>query len=487
MDDQVKKYFIRVILVNFFSLIYLIDTISFDYGFFSIQSLFYCLNIYLTYFFIFFETILALLGYYGLEINFFTLIINDFNNLNYGFVKYILFQNINFFYFLLTTSIILFFLEKKNYSFDLTKENFNFKKKTLSFFFFIFFILTNFNPNLTHSSLILRYKILTNSWSEADLFYHKDQFTSHIKNNFFRNDNWYEVLKFSMIYSKNVSFISKNQSGKIISENSFNNFEDVIGKKNYNNIYVVINESYPNFKDKYLKDNLFKQIIGDNKDLSVERYKKKWNKNYSTQGAEVEFFCNKDVDYKSFKQLDFKNFISENKCWIDSYKDKNLVYIHSYYDTLFNRKRYKNYFDEVYFAQELKKLNLKICTPQNKKKFVQYQGICDYEVMDNLNKITKSTNNNFIIFLTLNNHIPVQPISKKSFIDCKKNHTLNLNSQFCALYNNQMLFNNSLSKFLSTMSKEDILIFFSDTPPLFNRKDRIHFEDLVDVYFFTKT
>jgi len=139
MDDQVKKYFIRVILVNFFSLIYLIDTISFDYGFFSIQSLFYCLNIYLTYFFIFFETILALLGYYGLEINFFTLIINDFNNLNYGFVKYILFQNINFFYFLLTTSIILFFLEKKNYSFDLTKENFNFKKKTLSFFFFIFF------------------------------------------------------------------------------------------------------------------------------------------------------------------------------------------------------------------------------------------------------------------------------------------------------------------------------------------------------------
>ena len=327
---------------------------------------------------------------------------------------------------------------------------------------------------------------MTNSWSENDLFYHRDQFTSHLENNFFRNDNWYEVLKFSMIYSKNASSPSKSQSNQIISKKKFNSFEDVIRKKNYNNIYVVINESYPNFKDKYLKDNLFNQIIGDNKDLSVERYKKKWNKNYSTQGAEVEFFCNKDVDYKSFKQLDFNNFISKNKCWIDSYKNKNFVYIHSYYDSIFNRKRYKDYFDEVYFAQELKKLNLKICKPQNKKKFIQFQGICDHEVIDSLNKIAKSTNNNFIIFLTVNNHIPVQQISKKSFIDCKKNRTLNLNSQFCALYNNQMLFNSSLSKFLSTMNKEDILVLFSDTPPLFNRKDRIHFGDLVDVYFFTK-
>ncbi len=480
MHNQVKKYFIRLVYINLFSLIYLIDTISFDYGFFSIQSLFYCLNIYLTYFFIFFETILSFLGYYGLEVNFFKLLISDFSNLNYGFVKYLFFQNINFFYFLLSNLIILYFLEKKSYNFNIISKNFNFKKLALTFLIFILFILSNFNPNLTHNSLLERYKILTNSWSETDLFYHKDQFTSHIKNNFFRNDNWYEVLKFSMTYSK-------NKSNKAISEKKFNNFEDVVRKKNYNNIYVVINESYPNFKDKYLKDNLFNQIVTNNKNISVEKYKKKWNKNYSTQGAEIEFFCNKDVDYKSFKQLDFKNFISENKCWIDSYKNKNLVYIHSYYDSIFNRKRYKDYFDEVYFARELKKLNLKICTPKNKKKFIQFQGICDHEVINSLNKITKFNNNNFIIFLTVNNHIPVQQISKKSFIDCKKNHTLNLNSQFCALYNNQMLFNSSLSKFLSTMGKDDILIFFSDTPPLFNRKDRMHFEDLVDVYFFTKT
>ena len=483
---KVRKYFFRLIVINFFSLLYLIDTTSFDYGFFSIQSLFYSLNIYLLYFFILFETALSLLGYYGLEINFFTLIINDFDNLNYEFVKYIIFQNINFFYFLLFSSTILFFLEKKNYSFNTIKKNFNFKKKVYVFSFFILFILSNFNPNLTHNSLLLRYKLLTNSWSEVDLFYHKDKFSSHIKNNFFRNDNWYEVLKFSMIYSKSVPFISKNQSNKIISENNFNNFEDVIGKKNYNNIYVVINESYPNFKDKYLKDNLFNQIVAGNKDLSVERYKKKWNKSYSTQGAEIEFFCNKKVDYKSFKQIDFRNFISENKCWIDSYKNKNLIYIHSYYDSVFNRKRYKNYFDEVYFAHELKALNFKICGDQTSVT-TQFAGICDYKILENLEKITKSTNNNFIIFLTLNNHIPVYPTSNKSFIDCKKHYPLNLNDQFCNLYNNQMLFNNSVSKFLSRMGKEDILVFFSDTPPLFHRKDRIHFEDTIDVYFFSKT
>ena len=96
-----------------------------------------------------------------------------------------------------------------------------------------------------------------------------------------------------MIYSKSVPFISKNQSNKIISENNFNNFEDVIGKKNYNNIYVVINESYPNFKDKYLKDNLFNQIVAGNKDLSVERYKKNGTKVIQRKEPRSNFFATK--------------------------------------------------------------------------------------------------------------------------------------------------------------------------------------------------
>ena len=32
----------------------------------------------------------------------------------------------------------------------------------------------------------------------------------------------------------------------------------------------------------------------------------------------------------------------------------------------------------------------------------------------------------------------------------------------------------------------DLLVLFSDTPPMFATKRRIHFEDLIDVYFFSK-
>ena len=91
MHDQVKKYFIRVILVNFFSLFYLIDTGSFDYGFFSIQSIFYSINIYLLYFFILFEAKCSFLSAYGLDFNFYKLVINNLDNLNYKYIKFIFF------------------------------------------------------------------------------------------------------------------------------------------------------------------------------------------------------------------------------------------------------------------------------------------------------------------------------------------------------------------------------------------------------------
>ena len=44
----------------------------------------------------------------------------------------------------------------------------------------------------------------------------------------------------------------------------------------------------------------------------------------------------------------------------------------------------------------------------------------------------------------------------------------------------------SISKFINRMNKNDLLVFFSDTPPMFASKRRVHFEDLIDVYFFTK-
>ena len=49
-----------------------------------------------------------------------------------------------------------------------------------------------------------------------------------------------------------------------------------------------------------------------------------------------------------------------------------------------------------------------------------------------------------------------------------------------------MFFNESISKFLSSMGKDDLLVMFSDTPPMFAGKRRVHFEDVIDIYFFSK-
>ena len=482
MHHQIKKYVVRVFLVNFFSLLYLIGTPSLDFGFFSIQSLFYSINIYLLYFFILFETKCSFLSYYGLDFNFYKLVIYNLNNLNYGYIKHILYQNINFIYFLIFSLGSLFFLEKKKYNINFKKNYFNSKKIILISTIFVIFVLTNFNPNFTHDKLVERYKGLTNKWTSNDLvFWYTKYHSQYVKNNFFRNDNWFNVLKYSFYYpntnpsgTRSLSKIDKNKSFV-----NFTNFGEIIQKKKYNNIFVIINESYPNFRNKKLRNNLIQKIKFNNEDVIVQNFKKKWNRKLTTQGSEMEFFCNKNVDHKKFITSELKTFINENNCWINLMKDKNLVYIHTYDQYFFNRKRYKSFFDKTYFKGDLDPFNFKNCDQK-------YSGICDYEILNNMDKLISREKNNFVIFLTVNNHIPLEPFYENSYIDCKENFPLNLSEQFCILYNNQMFFNESISKFLSNMPENDLLVLFSDTPPMFHEKRRVHFEDLIDVYFFSK-
>ena len=482
MKLWLKKYLIRVLIINFFSLFYLIQTPVFDTGFFSIQSIFYSINIYLLYLFIFLEAKSSFFSIYGLDFGFYKLIINNLGNLNFKYIFYIAFQNINIFYFLFFSLGTLLFIEKINYNFVFKKDLFNPRKKFFSSILVIIFILTCFNPSNTHLTLIERYKHLTNSWTPNDLILNEVKYISqYIKNDFFRNDNWFNTIKYTYLYfdshpsgERKLSQFDKNLEFK-----SFRNFSGIITKSDYDSIYVIINESYPNFRNKKLKENLLEKIKIGNDDLIIQNFKKKWNRSLTTQGAEMEFFCNKDVNFEKYIVSELKYFIEKNNCWINSMKDKNLIYIHSYEESFFNRSRYKSFFNKTFFKKELSDLNFKIC---NQK----YSGICDHTILDNLDKIIKDKKNNFIIFLTVNNHIPVEPVYNISYIDCKKNFPLNISEQFCKIYNNQMLFNESISKFIKNMNKNDLLVLFSDTPPMFNSKRRVHFEDLIDVYFFSK-
>ena len=116
---------------------------------------------------------------------------------------------------------------------------------------------------------------------------------------------------------------------------------------------------------------------------------------------------------------------------------------------------------------------------------IYYLGICENEIINKLLfDIKKLNKKKLIIYLTVENHIPVNLEYNKRF-HCE-NYILNLHPQFCTLFNNQLAFNNELNKFIKELDKKDLLVFFSDTPPLFSKRDRIHFEDYVDVFFFQK-
>ena len=89
-----------------------------------------------------------------------------------------------------------------------------------------------------------------------------------------------------------------------------------------------------------------------------------------------------------------------------------------------------------------------------------------------------------MLYLTVENHIPIYVKNYEDNI-CK-NYPLNLHPQFCTLFLNQLNFNREINKFLNNLNSNDLLVLFSDTPPLLSQRDRIHFEDNIDVIFFMK-
>ena len=113
-----RSYLFRVLIINFLSFIYLSKTYAFDIGFVSIQSFIYSINIYLVYFFIFFESISALLNEYGLDFNFYKLVLYNLDNLNYKYTGHILYENTNIIYFLIFSIGILFFLHPLHITFS---------------------------------------------------------------------------------------------------------------------------------------------------------------------------------------------------------------------------------------------------------------------------------------------------------------------------------------------------------------------------------
>ena len=453
-----KKYIYLILTTNFLSILLLNDTTSFNLGLLSLQSLIYCINTYLFLFFVIFESISAYLDFYGLTFNFLYLVINNFENLNLKFNTFIFLTNLNYFLFLILN---LFFFYNRNKILKILKLIIIKKKKifliTIISFLIVIYLISKINfpstlKNFTNKTLN---KIISTS-----------------KGNILRNDNWYNVLINTSNYSHKKKFFSDFNF-----EKKFQNFKDL------NNIYIVINESYPNFKNKKIKDELYSVLKSNLKNIDIKEFKKNWSKDYSTTGAEKELFCDEKGTWKEFNK-NFNNFLIKNDCWINIFFDRQNIFIHSFNKESFNRSRYytgdTSFFNEVYFKKDLLKLGYSICD-----KNMYYKGVCENELINNfLPKLSKGDNKKLIIFLTVENHIPVK-IDNQINLACK-NFPLNLNPQFCQLYKNQLKFNFELNNFINQLDDNDLLVFFSDTPPLLSIRDRIHFEDYIDVFFFKK-
>lgn len=453
-----QKYLYLVMISNFLALLLLNDTTSFNLGLLSIQSLFYSINHLLFILFIFFETVSAYLDYYGLTLNFLKLIITDIKDLNYEFNIYIFFEKFKYIIFFITNITLLYFRNTLTQLFYLAIKN---KKISTYLFFFFIIILT-----------LITYKI--NNTKIFEIFYQRsiNKINFIVDGNFFRNDNWYNVSKNTISYNKN--------------ERKFSNFsfsENIEDQSKYENIYVIINESYPNFKDKNLKEKLTYSLEANLQNIKISKFKKDWNENYSTQGAEMDFFCDKKGTWKEFKD-NFDNFLLENNCWINNFRDRHNIFIHSYEKKSFNRGRYylndKSFFNEIYFKKDLQKLNYNTCDAN-----LHYIGVCENEIIHKfLDKLKNNKKKQFILYLTVENHIPVKIKNYNDKI-CK-NYPLNLHPQFCTLFHNQLNFNKEINKFINNLKPNDLLVLFSDTPPLLSQRDRVHFEDYIDVFFYQK-
>ena len=450
-------FFLRVLIVNFTGIIFLHDTVSFNIGLFSIQSILYSLNSILLYVFLFIETVFSYLQYYGLDFEFINLILLDLNNIDFDFASLVILEKYNYLLFIILNLIILlnlnyiieFFINKKNFIID-----HKFLILIILIFLLVLFFFAPFDLNKKISKKIINFESTFKQYS------------------ILRNDNWYISLKTYLNYKDNQK---SNKSNNLF----LKDFSDILVTNKYDNIFIILNESYPNFKNKSLNEKLFQKIIGNNQNqIVVSKFKKNWNKKYSTQGAELNLFCGDNDNFFEFKKKNLENFINDNDCYFKNYKKLNKTFIHSYKLNSFNRGRYSGFFDKIYTLDNLKDLNIKMCDGS-------FYAICDHLLLDHIRELAFKENN-LVIFLTVNNHIPPALILETDLVNCKDHHPLNINQNICYSFHNQALFNSSLSNFISKLKKNELLLFYSDTPPLFPVRERIHFEDYIDVYTFEK-
>ena len=201
------------------------ETDSFNQGLISLQSLFYSINSILTILLVL-EFVGSCLQFYGLDYEFIKLTFLDFKSINPIFIYEIFFKILKNIYFIILTCAFI-------YIKDTIKKNL-FNKKLILFFILSFIFLISLNIDFSKKFYNKIYN-LNKSFSEYSIL---------------RNDNWFLHYKY-----ENLIYENKDPQKDFI-----NDFSKLIDPLKYNNIFIIINESYPNFKNAKIKENLLNYI-----------------------------------------------------------------------------------------------------------------------------------------------------------------------------------------------------------------------------------
>ena len=169
---SLKKYIVRILLLNIFGLAFLSDSISFDQGVFSLQGFFYSLNKFFYLVFILLETVSVYLQEYNLSFDFIRIILVDFFSLNFKYNFFILIEKYRYLLFFFLFIFYIFYFEEK-----IIKKRINLK--------------FNLNFFIVSGILVFIIILLQNDRLELYLKKIKNYKDITLKYNFLRNDNWF--------------------------------------------------------------------------------------------------------------------------------------------------------------------------------------------------------------------------------------------------------------------------------------------------------
>lgn len=456
--NNILKYFLRLCVINFSSLLFLYDSMSFQGGgAISYLSLISCIK---NFFYVIHITleILSVLIFEGLlNVQIFKIYLQEILNPEIYSI---------FFYYLLGQSGLIFFLIFNIFFISNIKLIIsliiNYKKLLIILILIFLTLITLYGKTKNH--IPSQYKIFIHNFF---LGFGKKTHT-YTQNLFRLSDKFDQFFRIDNLII-NISNDSHNKE-------NFKNYEspnlnEILNNKEYKKIYIIIAESQPIFKNKDIQKILDNALITDTKKIHHKKYYLKYN-NGITETMLQKIFCDKENLVGSYGRESLGNFLKKNQCYFNDLKKKyQMIFIHSNTKQFGKRNRFNDFFHKTFFYEEL--INMSF----NKRCDWQMPSLCDDEILMRLDEFTDYTNKqSLLLFLSLNNHPPMRDhytkynnFDKRDEFKCNNFKSLSLSKDLCYSFMNQYYFNLLLKNRIIDLKNDEILLFLGDSPPFYSK------------------